>query len=76
LADGRRGLDRGRDPSRDPLLSERMIQLFHSGPVAPRVHGGRRLVPLHSSPNIFLVRAARLTQPALASEASPAREAV
>eukprot|EP00962_Isochrysis_galbana_P038837 scaffold13851_cov124-Isochrysis_galbana.AAC.1 len=55
LTDGRRGLDRGRDPSRDPLLSERIVQLFHSGPVAARVHGGRRLVPLHSSPNIFLV---------------------
>lgn len=56
LTDGRRGLDSGRDPTRDPLLSERIVKLFHAGPVAPHACcGGRRLVPLHTSPNIFLV---------------------
>eukprot|EP00966_Prymnesium_polylepis_P058393 1352132-Prymnesium_polylepis.1 len=55
--DGSRGLLRGRDPSHDPAIPARMAELFHSG--AAREHkasGGRRLEPLHSEPNVYLVR--------------------
>lgn len=55
--DGKRGLLRSRDPSRDPAIPSRMASLFHSGPA--REHncsGGRKLEPIHSDPNVYLVR--------------------
>lgn len=56
LPDGRRGLHRCQDPERDPALSLRLVNLFHSAPAEVQsCGGGRRLQPLHSSPNVYLV---------------------
>ena len=56
LPDGRRGLDRSHDPERDPALTTRLLDLFHRVPASLHSCGGRRLVPLHSSPNVYLVQ--------------------
>ena len=51
LPDGQRTYSK-----RDELQSERIRSLFHSGPAEERAcGGGRGLVPLHSSPNIYKV---------------------
>ena len=55
--DGTRGLHSARDPSRDPALPARMVELFHSGEAREhKCSRGRRLEPIHSAPNVYLVR--------------------
>ena len=55
--DGRRGMLASKDPTRDLALSARMIELFHSGSAQEhRCSGGRKLEPLCSEPNVYLVR--------------------
>ena len=54
---GKRGLHSARDPSRDPAIPARMVELFHSGEAREhKCSRGRKLEPIHSEPNVYLVR--------------------